>query len=60
MVELGSSYDDTFALLGHAAQQAGLPAREIETTIRSAFRNASGGSLSSRPGPARSAEVIQL
>ena len=60
MVELGSSFDDTVALLGHAGQQAGLPAQEIETTIRSAFRIASRPSHGSRQGPTRSAEVIHL
>ena len=59
MVELGSRYDETVALLGRAGERAGLPARETETTIRSAYRVASRLSPGSRPGPTQAAEVIQ-
>jgi len=60
MVELGSSYDETVTLLGHAGHQAGLPERETETTIRSAFRIGSRLSPGSRPGPTRRGDVIGL
>lgn len=38
LVEAGVSPADTMEALGPAAAQAGLPAREIESTIRSAYR----------------------
>jgi hypothetical protein len=60
MVELGSSYDETVALLGQAGQQAGLPERETQTTIRSAFRIASRSTSGSHLGPTQRAEVIGL
>ena len=59
MVELGREYDETVALLGRAGEQAGLPRRETEATIRSAFRVATRLSSGSRSGPTRTAEVIQ-
>ncbi|WP_242496480.1 bifunctional DNA primase/polymerase [Xylanimonas protaetiae] len=40
MVESGFDVRSTVGVLGEAAQHAGLAAREIETTIRSAFRRA--------------------
>jgi hypothetical protein len=54
MAESGHRYDDTLTLLGDAAQQAGLPERETESTIRSAYRIASRLSphhLGQPPGP---------
>ncbi len=38
MVEDGHRYDATLSALGEAARAAGLPEREAETTIRSAYR----------------------
>jgi hypothetical protein len=61
MVEGGHEYDETLRVLGDAARAAGLPEREAETTVRSAYRIASRLSdapAASRPGPTRPGEVI--
>jgi hypothetical protein len=61
MVENGHDYAETSAVLGEAAQAAGLSEREVDTTIRSAYRIASRLShptAVSRPGPTRSAEQV--
>ena len=63
MVEQGHGYHETLAVLGAAAQKAGLRGREVETTIQSAYRTASrtsGDPVASSPGPARPGEVIGL
>lgn len=63
MVEHGHDYHQTLTILGDAAQTAGLPEREVESTIQSAYRIASrlsGSEASSRQGPTRPAEVIGL
>ncbi len=63
MVEHGHDYNETIAVLGDAAQTAGLAGREVETTIQSAYRIASrmsGGPSASRLGPTRPGEVIGL
>lgn len=62
MVENGHDYRDTLAALGDAAVSAGLPEREVETTVQSACRIASR--LSSTPGagrlgPTRTSEAIE-
>lgn len=59
MAENGQSHATTLSYLMPAAQQAGLPDREIETTIGSAFRVASVPAPGSRLGPTRRSEVIQ-
>lgn len=62
MVEQGYDVRETAAVLGDAAQSAGLKEREVETTIQSAYRIAtrlSGTPAASRPGPSRPAEVLQ-
>jgi hypothetical protein len=62
MVEQGHDYPETLTVLGDAAQTAGLPGREIETTIQSAYRITSrmSGPAASRLGPSRPGEVIGL
>lgn len=63
MVENGHDYRDTLVVLGDAAVSAGLPEREVETTVQSAYRIAgrlAGVHNSSRPGPTRTSEAIQL
>lgn len=55
MVENGHRFDTALDVLGDAARRTGLPDREVETTIRSAFRTASRASAGSRPGPTREA-----
>jgi hypothetical protein len=61
MAKTGHSFDDTGAILGPAAQRAGLPDREIDTTIQSAHRLASRlDTPASNPGPRRTGEVIGL
>jgi len=63
MVEHGHDHAETLAVLGDAAQTAGLSAREIETTIESAYRSASrisGPPSASRLGPPQPTEVIGL
>lgn len=58
MVESGLSHADVMGWLGPAAQYAGLPDREIETTVDSAFRIATRLGPGSRPGPTRASEGI--
>ena len=60
MAEDGHRYDTTLSLLGDAARSAGLPDREAETTIRSAYRIASRLSPASRPDPTNAAEAVTL
>ncbi|WP_244929244.1 bifunctional DNA primase/polymerase [Nocardioides sp. W7] len=60
MVEDGLDRTTVASYLLPAAQHAGLPDREIETTIDSAFRSTSRLSAASRPGPTRASEAIQL
>ena len=60
MVENGLSHADVMGWLGPAAQYAGLPDREIETTVDSAFRIASRLGPGSRPGPTPASEGIHL
>lgn len=63
MVEQGHDYHQTLTILGGAAQTAGLPGHEAESTIQSAYRIASrlpGSRAASRQGPTRPAEVIGL
>lgn len=60
MVESGLSHADAMSWLMPAAQHAGLPDREIETTIDSAFRIASRLGPGSRLGPTQRNEAIQL
>lgn len=60
MVENGLSHADARSWLMPAAQHAGLPDCEIETTIDSAFRMASRLGPGSRLGPTRRNEAIQL
>jgi hypothetical protein len=66
MVEHGHDYHESMAVLGAAAQTAGLPEREIESTISSAFRFASrlsppqASPAASRLGPTRPTEGIAL
>lgn len=60
MVENGHTHADTISWLMPAAQYAGLPDREITTTINSAFRIATHLGPRSRPGPTRAVEGIQL
>jgi hypothetical protein len=61
MAKTGHSFNDTAAVLAPAAQRAGLPDAEIDTTLRSAHRLASRlGAPASRPGPTQSTEAIGL
>lgn len=60
MVENGLSHADVMGWLGPAAQYAGLPDREIETTVYSAFRIATRLGPGSRPGPTPASEGIHL
>lgn len=60
MVESGLSHADAMSWLMPAAQYAGLPDREIETTVNSAFRIASRLGPGSRPGPTPASEGIHL
>ena len=60
MVEGGHRFDLTLSVLGDAARSAGLPDREAETTIRSAYRIAGRLSPVSRPDPFRAAEAVGL
>lgn len=60
MAEDGHRYDTTLSMLGDAARSAGLPDREAETTIRSAYRIASRLSPATRPGPTRTVEAVAL
>ncbi|MEP9383376.1 bifunctional DNA primase/polymerase [Nocardioides cheoyonin] len=61
MVKTGHSFNDTAAVLAPAAQRAGLPDAEIDTTLRSAHRLASRlGAPASRPGPTQRIEAIGL
>ncbi len=66
MVEHGHDYHESIAVLGAAAQTAGLPEQEIESTISSAYRIASRLSATdaaptgSRLGPIRPIEGIAL
>ncbi|GAB3769937.1 hypothetical protein FB382_001509 [Nocardioides ginsengisegetis] len=58
MVESGHELGTTLAVLGDAARSSGLPQREAETTIRSAYRIASRLSPASSPHPTRAAEQV--
>jgi hypothetical protein len=60
MAEDGQSRANAVSYLMPAAQYAGLPDREIESTIDSAFRIASRLSPGSRLGPTQRNEAIQL
>jgi hypothetical protein len=60
MVENGLSHADVMGWLRPAAQYAGLPDREIETTVDSAFRIATRLGPGSRPGPTPASEGIHL
>ena len=60
MAENGLSHADAMSWLMPAAQYAGLPDREIETTVNSAFRIASRLGPGSRPGPTPASEGIHL
>jgi hypothetical protein len=60
MVENGLSHADAMSWLMPAAQHAGLPDREIETTVNSAFRIASRLGPGRRPGPTPANEGIHL
>ena len=60
MVENGLSHSDAMSWLMPAARHAGLPEREIETTVNSAFRIASRLGPGSRPGPTPTSEGIHL
>lgn len=61
MAKTGHSFNDTAAVLAPAAQRAGLPDPEIDTTLRSAHRLASRlDPPASHPGPTRPAEGIGL
>ncbi|UMG92236.1 bifunctional DNA primase/polymerase [Nocardioides sp. TF02-7] len=60
MAEDGQSRANTVSYLMPAAQYAGLPDREIESTIDSAFRIASRLGPGSRLGPTQRNEAIQL
>ncbi|MEP9362180.1 bifunctional DNA primase/polymerase [Nocardioides sp. CN2-186] len=60
MAENGLSQADAMSWLMPAAQYAGLPDREIETTVNSAFRIASRLGPGSRPGPTPASEGIHL
>ena len=60
MAEAGESSADALRYLMPAAQYAGLPDREIESTIDSAFRIASRLGAGSGLGPTQRNEAIQL
>ncbi|KRA30987.1 MULTISPECIES: bifunctional DNA primase/polymerase [unclassified Nocardioides] len=60
MVEDHHDHAAVMNYLGPAAQYAGLPDREITTTINSAFRIATHLGPGSRLGPTRASEGIQL
>lgn len=60
MAENGQSHAVAVNYLLPAAQHAGLPDREIESTINSAFRITSRHSPGSGPGPTQRSEAIQL
>jgi hypothetical protein len=75
MAETGHDYTETLAVLGAAAHTAGLPQRETETTIQSAYRSAAHRTTPplaapaapaapqaavSRAGPTRTSEGIGL
>jgi hypothetical protein len=60
MVEDRHNHATVMGYLMPAAQHAGLTDREIESTINSAFRVATGLGPGSRPGPTRTSEGIQL
>ena len=60
MAEDGQSRANAVSYLMPAAQYAGLPDREIESTIDSAFRIASRLGPGSRLGPTQRSEAIQL
>lgn len=60
MVEDGLDRSTVAGHLLPAAQRAGLPDREIETTIDSAFRTTSPLSDASRPSPASRRRAIEL
>ena len=60
MAESGLTHADAMSWLMPAAQHAGLPDREIETTVNSAFRIASRLGPGSRPGPTPASEGIHL
>jgi hypothetical protein len=60
MAEDGHRVDATLATLGEAARAAGLPEREAETTIRSAYRIASSPSPAGGLRPTRAVEAVQL
>lgn len=62
MVRRGHSDDEIASALAPAAQTAGLPDREIESTLRSAYRIACriGGPPVSRPRPIGPSEAMSL
>ena len=60
MVEDGHRYDATLSALGEAARAAGLPEREAETTIRSAYRIAARRPPASSSCPTRAVERVRL
>lgn len=64
MAECGQRYDVAMSMLGEAAQSAGLPGREAETTIRSAYRIASRLGPQQTPGsglgPTRTSEAVAI
>lgn len=60
VVEDGHPYEVAMATVGAGGRQAGLPEREVESTIRSAYRITSRLSPESRLGPTRRSEVIGL
>lgn len=60
VVEDGHPYEVAMATIGAGGRQAGLPEREVESTIRSAYRITSRLSPESRLGHTRRSEVIGL
>lgn len=60
MAEDGHGFDTTLATLGEAARVAGLPEREVETTIRSACRTTARHAPMSGVGPTRAIEAVRL
>lgn len=60
MVEDGHRFDSAATLLGGAAQSAGLPEHEAMTTIRSAYRRASGPGPAAAARPTTGAEAVAL
>ncbi|WP_231123824.1 bifunctional DNA primase/polymerase [Nocardioides sambongensis] len=58
MVEEGHGFDTTRSILGDAARSAGLPERETESTIRSAYRIAQPGSTSRTVAPQSTAVTL--